>query len=382
MQLERFRSLVSARGPFVSVCIDDSRDTAEAEAQLDAKWRDVRRHLADRGVDEDVIVTLERAVLHSEPGVGRCGRGVIAAGDQVLVNEHLVCPPSATVLRVSDYPYIVPLVELGMWRRPTFVFAAVDHVGADITLHRGHMVRSESVDGGGYPVNKPATAGWSGYGDLQHSTEEAIRMNERAVVDRLTELVDETGAEVVFVCGEVRGRTDVVSALPERVAARVCQLHAGALGRRIGEDEISDLIDAEFERRRRAEIADIAERFQTEIARRSGLATEGLAPVCAALRAGSVDTLIVGELGDAAVLTGEELTTVAPDADALSELGEAPVRVVRADEALPFVAITVGASLIRAGDRIAPTDGIGALLRYAAAGVVPNEGAPSRSLAP
>lgn len=382
MQLERFRSLVSARGPFVSVYIDDSRDTADADAQLDANWRDVRRHLADRGVDEDVIVTLERAVLHSEPGVGRRGRGVIAAGDQVLVNEHLMGPPSATVVRVSDYPYIVPLVELGMLRRPTYVFAAVDHVGADITLHPGHMVRSESVDGGGYPVNKPATAGWSGYGDLQHSTEEAIRMNERAVVDRLTELVDETGAEVVFVSGEVRGRTDVVSALPERVAARVCQLHAGALGRRIGEDEVSDLIDAEFERRRRAEIADIAERFQTEIARRSGLATEGFAPVCAALRAGDVDTLIVGELGDAAVLTGEELTTVAPDADTLSELGEAPVRVVRADEALPFVAITVGASLIRAGDGIAPTDGIGALLRYAAAGVVPNEGAPSRSLAP
>jgi hypothetical protein len=382
MQPERFRSLVSVRGPFVSVYIDDSRDTADAEAQLDAKWRDVRRHLEDRGVDEDVIVTLEHAVLHSEPAVGRRGRGVIAAADHVLVNEHLIRPPSATVLRVSDYPYILPLVELGMQRRPTYVFAAVDHVGADITLHRGEIVTAETVDGGGYPVNKPVSAGWNGYGDFQHSTEEAIRMNERAVVDRLTELVDETDPEVVFVCGEVRGRTDVVSALPGRVAARVCQLHAGALGARIGEDEVSDLIDAEFERRRGAEIAAIAERFQTEIGRRSGLAAEGLAAVCAALRAGDVDTLIVGDLGDATLVTGEELSAIAPDADALSEIGEAPVRVVRADEALPFVAITVGASVIQADDRIAPTDGIGAVLRYAAAGVVPNEGAPSRSVAP
>lgn len=382
MQPERIRLLVSVRGPFVSVYIDDSRDTAGAEAQLDAKWRDVRRHLEDRGVDEDVIVTLEHAVLHSEPAVGRRGRGVIAAADHVLVNEHLVSPPPATVLRVSDYPYILPLVGLGMQRRPTYVFAAVDHVGADITLHRGEIVASETVDGGGYPVNKPVSAGWNGYGDFQHSTEEAIRMNERAVVDRLTELVDETDPEVVFVCGEVRGRTDVVSALPARVAARVCQLHAGALGARIGEDEVSDLIDAEFERRRGAEMAAIAERFQTEIGRRSGLAAEGLAAVCAALRAGDVDTLIVGDLGDATLVTGEELSVIAPDADALSELGEAPVRVVRADEALPFVAITVGASVIQADDRIAPTDGIGAVLRYAAAGVVPNEGAPSRSLAP
>lgn len=381
MQPERFESLVSVRGPFVSIYIDDSRNTADAEAQLDAKWRDVRRHLGDRGVDEDIIVTLERAVLHSEPAVGRQGRGVIATGDQVLVNEHLVGPPSATVLRVSDYPYIVPLVELGMWR-PTYVFAAVDHAGADITLHQGQMVRSETIDGGGYPVNKPATAGWDGYGDFQHSTEEAIRMNERAVVDRLTELVDETGAEVVFVCGEVRGRTDVVSALPERVAARVCQLHAGALGRRIGEDEISDLIDVEFERRRRTEIADIAQRFQTEIGRRSGLAAEGLTAVCAALRAGDVDTLIVGELGDATLVTGEELTTIAPDADTLSELGEAPVRVVRADEALPFVAITIRASVVRVDERIAPADGIGALLRYAPTGVLGDSAAPSRSVAP
>jgi hypothetical protein len=207
-------------------------------------------------------------------------------------------------------------------------------------------------------------------------------MNERAVVDRLTELVDETDPEVVFVCGEVRGRTDVVSALPKRVAARVCQLHAGALGRRIGEDEVGDLIDAEFARRRRAETADLAERFESEIGRRSGLAVEGLAPVCAALRAGDVDTLIVGELGDATLVTGEELTTVAPDADALSELGEAPYRVVRADEALPFVAITVDASLVPVDDRIAPTDGIGALLRYSGAAAVPNEATSSRSVAP
>ena len=282
MQPERCESLVSARGPFVSIYIDDSRNTADAEAQLDAKWRDVRRHLADRGVDEDIIATLERAILHSEPAVGGQGRGVIATGDQVLVNEHLVSPPSATVLRVSDYPYIVPLVELGMWR-PTYVVAAVDHAGADIALHQGHMVRSETIDGGGYPVNKPASAGWSGYGDFQHSTEEAIRMNERAVVDRLTELVDNTGAEVVFVCGEVRGRTDVVSALPKRVAAQVCELHSGALGRRISEDEITDLIDMEFERRRHTEIADTAQRFQSEIGRRSGLAVEGLTAVCAAL---------------------------------------------------------------------------------------------------
>jgi hypothetical protein len=37
MQPERFESLVSLHGPFVSIYIDDSRNTADAEAQLYAK---------------------------------------------------------------------------------------------------------------------------------------------------------------------------------------------------------------------------------------------------------------------------------------------------------------------------------------------------------
>jgi Bacterial archaeo-eukaryotic release factor family 2 len=380
MQSERFRALAREPGPFVSVYLDDSRDTPEAVERLEAIWRDLREHLEDCDVEEDLIARLERAVLRSRPAVGRRGRGVIATRDRVLINEHLVSPPPATVLRISDYPYFLPLVEHGI-SRPTYVFAAVDHAGADITLHQGDAVRSETVDGGGYPVHKPVTAGWNGYGDFQHTTEEAIRMNVRAVAERLTKLVDETGAEVVFVCGEVRSRTDVVSALPEHVAARVSQSHAGARGRRIGEDETSDVIDAEFERRRVAGIAKIAERFQSESGRRSGLAAEGIAAVCAALRAGDVDTLIVGELGDATVVTGQERTIVAPDADVLSDFGEAPVRVVRADEALPFAAITIGASVVRVADRITPTDGIAALLRYPPTDVIDPDGASRQSVA-
>ncbi len=366
MESERFRPLVIAKGRFVSVYFDDSRDTADAVTRVEAIWRDVRKHLEDQGTDQHVVASLEEAILRGQPAVGRQGRGVIATPGRVLFNEHLLSPPPVTALRASDYPYVMPLVERGRWR-PTYVFAAVDHVGADITLHQGDAVRRETVDGGGYPVHKPVSAGWNGYGDLQHTTEEAVRMNVRAVADRLTELVDDTGAEVVFVCGEVRSRTDVVSELPDRVAARVSQLHAGARGSRVGEGEIREEVEAEFERRRNAEIAEVADRFRSEKGRGSGLATEGLGAVCAALREGAVGTLIVGDLGDATVVTGEDRTTVAPDADVLSELGEAVHRVVRADEALPFAAIAVGASLVRVDDGITPVDGIAALLRYAPA---------------
>ncbi len=128
MESERFRPLATTQGPFVSVYFDDSRDTADAVTRVEAIWRDVRKHLEDQGADQHVVANLEEAILHGQPAVGSQGRGVIATHDRVLFNEHLVSPPPATVMRVSDYPYILPLVELGMWR-PTYVFAAVDHVG-------------------------------------------------------------------------------------------------------------------------------------------------------------------------------------------------------------------------------------------------------------
>ena len=323
------------------------------------------RLIEECGANAELVGTLKQAVLNHRPAVGRRGRAVIATSDQVLLNEHLISPPPATVVRLSDYPYIVPLIELEM-QRPTYVFAVVDHAGADITLYQGDTSSSTSIVGAGYPVHKPVTAGWNGYGDFQRKTEEAIRMNCRAIADQLTRLVDEADPEVVFLSGEVRSRSDVISKLPERVAQRVSQLHAETRKNGIDSDEICQLTAAEFARRHRTKMTDIADRFEAEIGRDSGLAAEGLAAVSAALRDGDVDTLIVGQLGDATVVTGGALTTVAPDADVLSELGEPVERVARADEALPFTAIAVGASLVRADNRITPADGIGALLRYVA----------------
>lgn len=365
MRSERLRRLVKAEGPFASVYFDDSHNTADAVEQLETKWQDIRKELEILGAGVAVIGKLEEAVLHHRPAVGRRGRAVIATSDQVLVNEQLISPPPATVVRLSDYPYIVPLLELEV-QRPTYVFAAVDHTGAEVTLHHEGTVSSTTIEGAGYPVHKPVSAGWNGYGDLQHTTEEAIRMNSRAIADELTRLVDEADPEVVFVCGEVRSRTDVVAELPERVARRVSQLHAGTRRSGIDSEEVRHLTTAEFARRRGIEMAEIADRFEAEIGRDSGLAAEGLAAVCQALRDGGIGTLIVGQLGDATVVTGKALTTVAPDADVLSELGEPVERVVRADEALPFTAIAVGASLVRADNRSTPADGIGALLRYVA----------------
>jgi peptide chain release factor subunit 1 len=364
MDTGRFRSLLDSPGPFASVYFDDSHDTHDAEAQLDLKWRSLREQLEQQGADESVTNQIEHAVKDVRAPVGRSGRAVVASASGVILNEHLLRPTAGTVVRVSELPYLVPLVELGA-DGGDYVLVEADHTGADITLHRNGTDRSDTVDGGGHPVHKAAGAETAGYGDPQLRTDEAARKNMRAVADRVTELVDKAAIETVFVIGEVRSRSDLLAALPERIRDRAVPLEVGARHSGHSHDEVQQAIEAEFLKRRLNVMDDAAARFTAEIGRQSGLAAEGLGAVCSALRQGAVDTMIIGEIDDATVVADEDLTTVAPNADVLSEQGAAPAKTLRADEALPLLAISVGASLVRTDERIAPADGIGAVLRYA-----------------
>lgn len=364
MDSQRFRKLLDAPGPFASVYFDDSHDTHDAEEQLDLKWRAVKEGLEEQGADQAVIAGIEDAVINLRPPVGRSGRAVIACADGVVINEHLTRPPESITVRVSEMPYLVPILEHS-FDHPDYVLVVVDHTGADITTHIGGALRSEAVDGGGHPVHKAASAETAGYGDPQRRTDEAARKNVRAVADRVAELVDDKGIEMIFVVGEVRSRSDLTSALPERLHERVVALEVGA--RHSGHDygEIEQAIEEEFVKRQLRTIDDVAQRFTAELGRQSGLAAEGLDAVCSALRQGAVETLIIGDIGDATVVADEGLTTVAPNENVLSEQGAAPDKILRADEALPMFAVSVGASLVRTDDRIAPADGVGAVLRYA-----------------
>jgi hypothetical protein len=185
------------------------------------------------------------------------------------------------------------------------------------------------------------------------------------VTERLAKVVDDASPEIVFLVGEVQSRSDLTADLPERVASRIVELHVGARHSGYDDEALQHEIEQEFQRRRVAVIDDAAQRFSAESGRGSGLATEGLDGVTAALRAGAVDTLIIGELGDATVVADDDIAVIAPNPNVLSELGAAPTQTLRADEALPMVALATDASLVRTDERIAPKDGIAAVLRYA-----------------
>jgi hypothetical protein len=364
MQAERFRPLFDAKGPYASVYFDDSHDTEDAVAQQELKWRAVRTELERLGAPTEVVEGMEDTVLGAAPAVGRSGRGLVAGQDGILLDEHLIRPIENPVIRYSALPYVVPVVEHGAWHA-TYVVATVDHSGGDVALHRGGTVVSDVVDGGGYPVHKAGSAETPGYGDPQRRTMEAGRKNLRAVAARLAQLVDEVAPDIVFVVGEVQSRADFGPTLEDRVAQRVVELDVGARDSGIDDAEVNHAVEQELLKRRLTAMDAVAEQFSQAIGQGSGLAVEGTGPVCEALRAGAVETLIVGDVGDQTVVAGDDPLTVAPDADVLSELGAAPTQTLRADEALPAAAVMTGAAIMRVDERLAPRDGVAAVLRFA-----------------
>jgi peptide chain release factor subunit 1 len=354
MKSDRFRQLLDTPGPFVSVYFADSQDTDEVDAQLDLNWRALRQQLEQQGADESVTAEIEYAVIDLRPPIGRGGRAVIAGATGVILNEHLLRPVAKPLVRVSELPYIVPILEHG-FEHSHYLLVVVDPTGTFITTHTDVTRHSEIVEAGGRPVRDVPGAEAHGYRDPKL----------RTVADRISELVHDASFDAVFVVGDVGSRSDLLAALPERVRERVTSLPIGVGRGGYDFEEIQRAVDVTLLRQRLSVTDNAVERFTAEVGRRSGLAAEGLGAVCSALRQGNVDTLIVGDIGDATVVTDEGLTTAAPTVDVLSERGAKPAKTLRADEALPLLAISVGASVVRADERIAPADGIAAVLRHA-----------------
>jgi hypothetical protein len=343
MDSGRFRELLSAPGPFASIYFEDSDDDDDPSDALELKWHALREQLRQHGADEPIIAATEHAVLHLRLPIGRGGRAVIAGATGLLVNEYLLRPTARPVVRVSELPFIVPILEYGV-TQSDYLLVVADRTGAIITTHLDAKRLSEAVGADDLPGPRL-----------------------RTVADRISELVSETPFSALFMVGDEASRSDLLTALPDRIRKRVSVLPAAI--RRGGYDfeEIQRAVDSTLLAQRRSAMDTAAARFTAEIDGRSGLAVEGLGAVCAALRQGTVDMMIVGDIADATVVADEEMTTVAVSAAALSEQGVAPAKTLRADEALPLLAISGGASVVRTDERIAPTDGIGAVIRYARA---------------
>ncbi len=353
--------LLAAKGPFASVYYADTHDEPDAAFRMELLWQDIARELERQGAHPALIGPLEQA-FQARPAAEHGGRGLICGDGEVLVDECLTNAPVTPVVRVSTLPYIVPIIDFGPISGALMVLA-IDQVGADFTRYRGESTVCETIEAGGYPVHKAAAAGLNAWGDSQHRVEEEVRKNVRAVADHLTHELDREAVDFVLVIGQDRVRAELLSALPERVAARVAQPGTGSRHTGI-DDAVHRAIAGEFQARRRQIAQQVADQYLAATGQRSGRAVTGLDAVSAALRENAVTALIIGQMSDETVLAGDDLTAIALDADTLSSFGIAPARTLRADEALPFAAMALGADLVPAAAGLQLADGVGALLRY------------------
>jgi hypothetical protein len=90
----------------------------------------------------------------------------------------------------------------------------------------------------------------------------------------------------------------------------------------------------------------------------------GLADVVTALAEANVDTLLIGDPGDAEVWIGENAGEIAVDGEGLRAFGVENGREQRVDEALPWAAFVSGASVTVMDERVDLKEGVGALLRH------------------
>ncbi|MEE6136348.1 hypothetical protein SKC41_08360 [Mycobacterium sp. 050128] len=341
MDSDRFRELLGVPGPFASVYFEDSDDDGDPSPALELTWLALGKELERQGADESITVAIEHAVMGLRLPIGRGGRAVVATTSGVVLNEHLLRPTVVPIVRVSELPYIVPILEFGV-ANSDYLLVVADRTGAFITRHVDAVRLSESVEADAQPGQRL-----------------------RTVANRIGELVHDTSFGELFLVGDPESRSNLLAALPDPIRKRMTSLPVA--DRRGGYDfeEIQRAIDTTLLWQRQGTMDTAAARFTAELGRQSGLAIEGLGAVCTALGQGTVDTLIIGNIYDALVVADERMTTVAATAAGLPQQSAATAKTVRADEALPLLAISGGASVVRTDERISPADGIGAILRCA-----------------
>ncbi|EIE97205.1 Rv2629 family ribosome hibernation factor [Saccharomonospora glauca] len=365
MDTTRLRELTTADGPFASIYFDDTHNTEDAAKHRELTWRELREELAEQGASERTLATVERAVLGGEPPVGSSGRAVVATAERVLLDQRLKEPPARPVARVSRMPYLVPLAEHGELP-PPHVVVVVDRVGADVTAvdEHGTVIDSRTVEGADSQVHKVPGGGWS-HRNIQAHTEEVVKNNIEKAAVHVGVVARRIGATLVVVAGDPQSRKVLLDTLPQAVRDHAREVEPGGRKEGSGNAELDTLIDellAEATRKRRAEVT---ERFETALAKPTGLAVQGLEAVTTALREHNVETLLVSDPDDSEVLVGPDPSLLAVQEEELTTAyGVDEVEHARADEALPMAAATVGADVVGVTGEREIIDGFGAILRH------------------
>jgi len=338
MNLGYLRPLYDRPGPWASAYLDASADTADARKRMDLSSRAVNERLAEAGAD---VPTREAvaAAIREHAGTGRHGLAVLAAAGQVALIRAYPDPPAQPIVSWAAVPSVLPLL-VGTGEQVRWLRVLVDRTGGDLVLDSGETLRTVQPDGG-YPIHKAQPGGWS-QPRYQRAAETNWERNVKEVAEAIAQAVDEVGAEVVILGGDVRARQLLGEHLPTAVAERVVETDAGSRAPGADPQPLDEATDqairALVERRHEA----VLDAYRAGLAH--GLAVAGLAATGTPLEWGQVETLLLHpdlptETADrliwAAVGHDAEVVLVAPERERLPEGVGAVLRFRAAPEGEP-----------------------------------------------
>ncbi|MEV4694467.1 Vms1/Ankzf1 family peptidyl-tRNA hydrolase [Micromonospora echinospora] len=363
MQLSFLRPVYNRPGPWCSVYMDASRDTQDARAQVDLRWRALKGDLLSQGADPVTVEAVEEVVRRHQPMPGDYGIAVFATRGRVVLTEYLSAPPLRDLASWSALPHTMPLVAQ-RGEQVAWVRVLADRTGADaMAVSAGGVPRRAHVTGAqSRQLRRVQPGGWS-QSRYQRAAMEAWHQNAGDAAAATADLAERVGADVVVVAGDIRATGMIAAQLPERWQDVLVRTDAGA--RDVGADDtLMDDITAQT-------VAEVADRRVTAALDRFGVQEDvgaGLDAVVSALQRNQVDTMLIVDdpSADGELWVGPEPTEIATDPGQLADMSVADPQRVRADAALLRALIGTDADLTVLAPEEAPelTDGVGAVLRY------------------
>ena len=354
---------LAAPGPFATVVLTTEADVENAAQRSELHWKSLRAELTDAGAPESALEAIDALV----PEAHTHGQAMLAIANAVslLHVEHFPQLPKRDVARWSALPLTLPIIE---WRQesPAYVVVLADRLGADV-----HGFRREGSDlhleagGDDDPIRKVQPGGWS-QRRYQQRAENTWEKNADDVAKEVVRLAEHIDARLVIAAGDVRALQLLQESLPPEILE--CFDIVEGDRNEWSLDSIADDVVRLVSTAVAADTVSLLEKFKEERGQ-GDQAVEGVGATLAALTAGQVDTLLIGNDPDdeRTAYFGLEGIPVGTSASALTDLGvERPTEGPLLDVAVrAALGTSARVRLVPSAGAAGPREGIGALLRWA-----------------
>lgn len=167
---------------------------------MEKRWSATRAELGHLGASEASLARLDEAIAVLPPSGYEA---LVTANADSSAYCWLITPTTGSLMSVGDLPALVPALS-EVDRRPRVVAAAVDRVGADVSIvDHAHIESVRSVNGDKEGIHKSAGDGWDQARNQRHS-EVVWERNAAAVAKEISQLVTRRAAPVVVLSGDRR----------------------------------------------------------------------------------------------------------------------------------------------------------------------------------